>query len=312
MAAGITNGMFIGIGHNFMHQRTNFRRHYLNLSGFCSAEFRMHHALSHHPYTNTVLDAEMNSLLPHLNFFPHQKTLGDKAAAGAVLMLVCFLGIPLKQLMRFWRILTRSWPAEKVDYIAQLIPVLQLVLFCNCSMQQLSSGITLWMLMLTTCSAVFLWGKFLEGPHFNDECWHQGDTLDSTDWGILQVQTSVERTDLSGADSFWPNLMNVVTFNHHHLHHLFPTIDAVYLSKLQPLFDDHCQKYGVVFDKMSNLALARGLWRCIISENGEPNDRTRNGVYMTCSGSSITEHIKSAVSFNSDRTNASKQRKNKS
>ena len=41
IAAGLLNGVFIGVGHNFLHQKDNFRRHYMDLSGYSSAEFRM-------------------------------------------------------------------------------------------------------------------------------------------------------------------------------------------------------------------------------------------------------------------------------
>ena len=33
IATGLFNGLFIGIGHNFMHQKDNFRRHYMDISG---------------------------------------------------------------------------------------------------------------------------------------------------------------------------------------------------------------------------------------------------------------------------------------
>ena len=49
-----------------------FRHHYLDLSGFNSADFRAHHAVSHHPYTNTVADVELNFALPAVNFFPEE------------------------------------------------------------------------------------------------------------------------------------------------------------------------------------------------------------------------------------------------
>lgn len=275
---GAVNGLFIGVGHNFMHQRCSFRRFYLDISGFSSAEFRMHHALSHHPFTNTTLDAEINSLLPEVSFFPGHKTRAQKWTAGVTLAIICTFGILIRMMQRFSRILLGTWPASIEDKIAQLIPLLQLVLLSNGSLQNVLHGLVLWITMLMTTSSVFMWGNFLTGPHFNDECWHQGDTLDSTDWGILQIQTSVERADLSSADWLLPNLANIATFNHHHLHHLFPTIDAFYLTKLLPLFDAHCIEHHVVFNKMSNGSLARGLWRCIISSYEEPNNRTRNGI----------------------------------
>jgi fatty acid desaturase len=278
---GIVNGFFIGIGHNFMHQKTNFRRFYMDISGFSCAEFRMHHALSHHPFTNTPLDAEINSLLPlGVSFFSCKKTLTDKIRAGIALPLLITFGIPIKQLSRFVRISTGTWRGEREDRIAQLIPIIQFILFTNCNFDHFSSGLVLWLLMLVVTSSVFLWGNFLNGPHFNDECWHQGDTLDSTDWGILQVQTSVERSELSSKDNIFANLFNIVTFNFHHLHHLFPTIDATFLSQLDSLFEEHCQEHNVVFSTMDNYSLARGLYRCIISAYDEPNDRTRNGIYL--------------------------------
>jgi sphingolipid 8-(E/Z)-desaturase len=285
LAIGITvflgahNGLFIGIGHNFMHQKSNFRRYYLDVSGFSCAEFRMHHALSHHPYTNTIMDAELNSLIPlGVSFFPHPKSIASGVSTGISLALLCTLGIPVRMMTRIYHIVIGTWPGERDDKLAQLIPLTQLLLICQFSSENVFLGLALWCLMLLVSSSVFLWLNFLEGPHFNDECWHQGDTLDSTDWGILQVQTSVERSDLSSADTLIANLVNIPTFNHHHLHHLFPTIDAVHLSKLLPLFEKHCDEYDVVFKTMTNVSLAKGLWRCIISGYEKPNDRTRNGI----------------------------------
>lgn len=281
---GVLNGFFIGIGHNFMHQRTNLRRYYMDISGFSCAEFRMHHALSHHPYTNTSLDAEINSLLTvGVSFFPVKKSLTDKIKAAVALPLLITFGIPVKQISRMFRILLGTWRGEREDKLAQLIPVLQVVLFTHCCIDHFSTGLLLWLLMLSVTSSVFLWGNFLNGPHFNDECWHQKDTLDSTDWGILQVQTSVERSELSSKDTLSTNLLNIVTFNMHHLHHLFPTIDATYLSQLNQLFEEHCLEHSVVFNTMDNASLARGLWRCVISRYDTPNDRTRNGIYLQLS-----------------------------
>jgi fatty acid desaturase len=217
-----------------------------------------------------------------VSFFPCEKTLLDKIKAGVVLPLVITFGIPLKQISRFCRIILGTWRGEREDKLAQLIPVMQLVMFANFSlMQGITTGLMLWILMLTVTSSVFLWGNFLNGPHFNDECWHQKDTLDSTDWGILQVQTSVERSDLSSKDNLFANLFNIITFNFHHLHHLFPTIDATLLSQLNPLFEEHCLEHGVVFRTMDNASLARGLLRCIITAYETPNDRTRNGIMRT-------------------------------
>lgn len=276
MANGIINGLFIGIGHNFMHQKDNFRRHYMDLSGFSSSEFRMHHALSHHPYTNTVMDAEMNQLLPAIDFFPGRSSAARARLAKVSLGLIGPLALPLKTIVRFAQMLLRIHPGAKEDYVAQVLPLAQ-VLALSSLRGSATSGLALWSLMRATTSSLFLWLNFLTGPHFNDECWHQGDTLDSTDWGMMQVQTNTERKDMSRKNTLGANVWNIPTFGLHHLHHLFPTIDAADLSELVPLFEEHCEEWGVTFETMSNSDLAAGLWK--VTAGCPPNDRTRNGVY---------------------------------
>jgi fatty acid desaturase len=275
VANGIINGTFIGIGHNFMHQKDSFRRHYQDISGFSSAEFRMHHAISHHAYTNTVLDAEINQFLPDISFFPGEKTAKESMFGKIALSVACIIGVPLKQVKRFVDILTGQFHGDAADTAAQLIPLLQLALLA--SQKGTRTGASLWLMMLGTTSNMFLWANFLTGPHFNDECWHQGDTLDSRDWGMMQVQTNTEREEMSHEDTFKANLINIPTFGLHHLHHLFPTVDAYELSKIVPIFNEHCEEWGVTFSMMSQSEMGKGLWQCL--DGYEPNTRTRNGIY---------------------------------
>jgi len=101
--------------------------------------------------------------------------------------------------------LTGTWPAERPDWYAQLIPIAQIVFLSNFG-NSLLLGLALWMTMLFTTSGFFLTLNYNFGPHFNDECWHQGDTLDSTDWGILQVMTSVERSNIEQHNTLINNL----------------------------------------------------------------------------------------------------------
>jgi len=280
IASGIFNGAFIGIGHNFLHQRDNVRRHYQDIAGLSSAEFRMHHALSHHPYTNTVMDAELNSLLPEVSFFPVKKTTAEAIKARLALSISCAAAVPVWQLQRFARLVS-GWDGGRYatsDKLAQLIPVAQLGILTALRGSP-KGAVGLWMLSLMSTSNLFLWLNFLTGPHFNDECWHQGDMLDSRDWGLCQVQTSTERADMSHKDNLSANCINVAAFGLHHLHHLFPTIDASELSKLVPLFEEHCREWGVTFELMSREELRKGLWKCV--DGYEPNDRPRNGIFRS-------------------------------
>jgi len=280
---GIFNGLFIGIGHNFLHQADTFRRHYQNFSGWDSCRFRMHHALSHHPYTNTVIDAELNAGKNiGLSFFPVESrenlTFSGKLANRLKLALVCGLAVPMGTVDRAVKILAGRWEGDDEDKLAQIIPLAQLILLSGFMSKDPSPkrAAALMSVMLATTSNLFLWGNFLNGPHFNDECWHQGDTLDSRDWGLMQIQTNTERASMSHDDNSKSNLWNIPTFGLHHLHHLFPTIDAHELSKLVPLFEEHCKEWGVDFSLMTDQELAEGLWKCL--DGYEPNDRTRNGL----------------------------------
>lgn len=74
--SGIVLNLTACCAHNFFHQRDNWRMHYLDLSLFSSFEWRVSHALSHHPYTNTAIDIELSALVPFWEFLPKpNKTL---------------------------------------------------------------------------------------------------------------------------------------------------------------------------------------------------------------------------------------------
>jgi hypothetical protein len=48
---------FYGIGHLFIHRKTpNILSHVYLLIGFSAQEQQIMHAISHHPYANTMLD----------------------------------------------------------------------------------------------------------------------------------------------------------------------------------------------------------------------------------------------------------------
>jgi fatty acid desaturase len=285
VATGLVNGLFIGVGHNFLHQAEAFRHHYLDLSGFNSADFRAHHAVSHHPYTNTVADVELNFALPAVNFFPEEagrRPLRQRVGQRVALALRNGLGTPVLQIGRLAKTLTGrlaggaggSRPADKV---AALIPAAQIAALAGLQ-GSLAAGCWRWILMLTSTSNLFLWMNYLTGPHFNDQCWHQGDTLDDRDWGIVQVQTNTERAGLPQDGSLRSNLLNIPTFGLHHLHHLFPTVDAYELSRIMPLFEETCREFGVEFSLMDNYELSNGLWRLL--DGVRPSTRTRNGLRM--------------------------------
>lgn len=61
---------FYGIGHLFIHRKDqgNYLRHTFLLIGFSAREQQIMHAISHHPYANTMLDYEYAGLEPIMNY----------------------------------------------------------------------------------------------------------------------------------------------------------------------------------------------------------------------------------------------------
>ncbi len=69
---GLVAGMNLGVGHNFQHQKNNFRRYYMELATFPTTDWRLIHILSHHMFTNTYNDSETQGVYPMVDFNAHR------------------------------------------------------------------------------------------------------------------------------------------------------------------------------------------------------------------------------------------------
>ena len=65
------------------------------------AEWFRAHVATHHPYTNTVLDAEINQLLPNVSLFPGKKSASEGLFAKIALSIACIVAVPAKQ-VKVW------------------------------------------------------------------------------------------------------------------------------------------------------------------------------------------------------------------
>lgn len=57
-------------GHNFFHQKDNYRMYYFNLLFMSYRDWRITHAISHHVFPNSLLDYELIQYEPILNWLP--------------------------------------------------------------------------------------------------------------------------------------------------------------------------------------------------------------------------------------------------
>ena len=51
-------------GHNYLHQRDNYRMYYINILFMNYRNWRIGHALSHHLFPNSLLDFELTEMQP--------------------------------------------------------------------------------------------------------------------------------------------------------------------------------------------------------------------------------------------------------
>ena len=66
----------------------------------------MHHALSHHPYTNCIVDAETNQLRPSIDFYPttEKRSLMNRVVARVALATTNAIAIPSLTLHRLIKV----------------------------------------------------------------------------------------------------------------------------------------------------------------------------------------------------------------
>lgn len=86
---GVLMSFLVISGHSYFHRRDNFRMFYFNLTFMDIKEWRISHALSHHAFTNSLIDIELLVLEPLFVWQP------NKDAKGFVARYVSWIYGPL-------------------------------------------------------------------------------------------------------------------------------------------------------------------------------------------------------------------------
>ncbi|CAH0605493.1 unnamed protein product [Chrysodeixis includens] len=240
--------------HNFTHRKTNWRMYWFNLSMWSYRDFRVSHVLSHHLYTNTLLDLEISSLEPFLYFNPRrEKPLHAKLGCITEIFFFPFIFL-LNFLKRFLSIFLRQgffgrhyrWH----DAIGLMLPVWM----CVASGAPLLDVITMWLWINCTGSLIFF-TIAVSAAHHHPDAIKDGDqpASETPDWGIHQIEAVLDRKDVNS------NVFAVMTlFGDHALHHIFPTLDHGLLKYLHPLFIQHCEKFQANYRVSTQFKMAVG------------------------------------------------------
>jgi hypothetical protein len=72
--ASVCLALLVVVGHNFIHQRNNWRMFVTNIGMMNCQDWRVFHAISHHMYPNSYHDMQIAGYEPTLNWMPEPKT----------------------------------------------------------------------------------------------------------------------------------------------------------------------------------------------------------------------------------------------
>ncbi|XP_038220070.1 cytochrome b5-related protein-like [Zerene cesonia] len=254
--------------HNYIHRRTNWRMYLFNLSMWSYRDFRVSHVLSHHLYTNTLMDAELSILEPVLIYNPR----ADKPLHAKIGFITQYIFFPFLFLISFMKrflsaFLRRGFFRTHYrwhDAIGFTLPFIML----------LTSGASCFHVLYTwiwiNCTGSLLFFIIaVNAAHHHPDAIKDGDqpSNETPDWGEHQVEALLDRKDINS------NTFAVITlFGDHALHHMFPTLDHGDLKYLHPIFLDLCEKYQANYRASTQFQLVVGQ----IKENFRTKFKTRD------------------------------------
>ncbi|XP_069700193.1 cytochrome b5-related protein-like isoform X2 [Periplaneta americana] len=297
---GLVSGVLLALttvsAHNFFHQRDNFRMYYFDLSFMSSREWRVSHSMSHHLYTNTLLDLEISMLEPFLQLLPRtSKPWWVRYGSWLVSPLVYSFMFHTQLLTRIVLIVA-GYPntLKKENFLPLLVPALML-----CSTCGVVTALLMW--IWVTLVASFTFGFIgLNAAHHHPELFHDGDApRPDRDWGLGQVDAVRDRPEISRS-----LFLVLVTFGDHCLHHLFPTVDHSHLHILYPVFYETCKQFNIDYQPTSVFDLIRGQFQQLANNTPNPNAPGTKTVLETANNTSNKglQVIKTGVLGTADNT----------
>ncbi|KAF5308058.1 hypothetical protein FQR65_LT06433 [Abscondita terminalis] len=235
--ASITCSFLLVAVHNYNHQRDNFRMLYGDLMMMSSREYRFIHILSHHAFSNSRGDLQLNFVYPVVNFFPESKSFFTKYFTWITCTVIFFpIKLHLVGLINLLGVII-----NKKNYVNSLLPLLLPVAMYFGSGKSLWSTLGTWQLILVGTSILVTTIAYTT-THAHPDLYIEGDAMrpkEELDWGVGQLDTTFDRKDIMGNQ-----FLSFVMFGDHALHHLFPTLDHAYLQYLYPLLEETLKEFN--------------------------------------------------------------------
>lgn len=163
-------------GHNYFHRRDNFRMRYFNLTFMNYREWRVSHALSHHLFTNSLVDMEVMWLEPLLCWLPNplSKGLLNRYVSWAYGPFVYALFFVVDFLKRLIGTVTLG---EMLFSISDAIPfALPAVMYTFVGDVSVAVVVQKWLTIVCLSSFMFAFTGLNAGHHHPD-VFHDGDAV---------------------------------------------------------------------------------------------------------------------------------------
>lgn len=163
--------------HNYFHRRDNFRMRYFNISFMNYRDWRVSHALSHHLYTNSLVDMELLWLEPLFRWIPDPagKTFINRYISWVYGPLVYALFFIVDFVKRIIALLTiEEAKLSLADLIPFALPVT--MYFFGGSNAGILVVLKIWLSIVCLSSFMFA-STGLNAGHHHPEVFHDGDAI---------------------------------------------------------------------------------------------------------------------------------------
>lgn len=207
-----------------------------------SYEWRITHAISHHCYTNSILDFEISMVEPIIDYRVYTaKSLWHRSRLSFLFSVIL---LPLVLFFELIKRIVSIFTGHQKLRPENLLPLFELI-----AMRLLiTSGgwitaLFLWFTMHASCSLSLILGDGLISAHHHHHMFHPGDGEFSygLDWGLAQLDATGDNKLITGPSFF----IEVVMFGNHVLHHMFPTLDHGLLETLRPVLRKTCRDFNL-------------------------------------------------------------------
>ena len=212
--------------------------YWFDLGCLSSHEWRITHALSHHTYTNTVIDYELAMVEPFMDYRVYEsKSFWYRSKLAFVFLMIISPVSLFVEVIK--RVISIALGLQRIrpENLLPLLPFFVILMTINPSTSD-SSGhwalaFKLWFTVQAASNFGFLSIVTLMSHHHHHDLFHVGDEKFrfGLDWGLAQLDATADRKDSVSL------LVELSMFGSHVLHHLFPTLDHGLLDSLKPIAD---------------------------------------------------------------------------